>query len=198
MICDKTHMEQIVSVKLGLNNDMEVVVTSDVRMKSADDRDDVYFVMFNILDAPLRFVVATSSNFEEFLTKKGHSSAQLNGWLLDNPDKFLGAIVEHQMEVMQNGVERVKVSLDSQQNADMARTVILSMIDKGYFVNVSNYHVPGSTEPVQRIQKVPTKELMNDFAMMLDVVKSWEGFDFAEYLRGKGVPEEQIQQMVGA
>ena len=34
--------------------------------------------------------------------------------------------------------------------------------------------------------------------MMLDVVKNWEGFDFAEYLRSKGVPEEQIQQMVGA
>ena len=33
--------------------------------------------------------------------------------------------------------------------------------------------------------------------MMLDVVKNWEGFDFAEYLRSKGVPEEQIQQMVG-
>lgn len=198
MICDKTHMEQIVSVKLGLNSDMEVVVTSDVQMKSAEDRDDVYFVMFNILDDPLRFVVATSSNFEAFLTQKGHSQTQLNEWLFDNPDKFLEAIVEHQIEVMQNGVERVKVSLDSQQNADMARTVILSMIDKGYFINVSNYHVPGASEPVQRIQKVPTTELMNDFTMMLDVVKSWEGFDFAEYLRGKGVSEEQIQQMVGA
>ena len=89
MICDKTHMEQIVSVKLGLNSDMEVVVTSDVQMKSAEDRDDVYFVMFNILDDPLRFVVATSSNFEAFLTQKGHSQTQLNEWLFDNPYKFL-------------------------------------------------------------------------------------------------------------
>jgi len=65
-------------------------------------------------------------------------------------------------------------------------------------VNISNYHVPGSPEPVQRIQKVPTEQLTEDFKMMLDVVKNWEGFDFAEYLRSKGVPEEQIQQMVGA
>jgi len=33
---------------------------------------------------------------------------------------------------------------------------------------------------------------------MLDVVKNWEGFDFSEYLRSKGVSEEDIKQMVGA
>ena len=60
-------MDRINSVKLGLNNDMEVVVTADIQMKSENDTDDVYFVMFNILDAPLRFVVATASNFEDFL-----------------------------------------------------------------------------------------------------------------------------------
>ena len=191
-------MDQILSVKLGLNAEMEVVVTAEVQMKSAEDRDDVYFVMFNILDTPLRFVVATASNFESFLASKGVPKATLQSWLMDNPDAFLGEIVKHQMEVMAAGQERVRVMLDSQPNADMARAVIASLLSKGYFVNISNYHVPGSPEPVQRIQKVPTEQLTEDFKMMLDVVKNWEGFDFAEYLRSKGVPEDQIQQMVGA
>lgn len=185
------------SVKLGLNAEMEVVVTAEVQMKSAEDRDDVYFVMFNILDNPLRFVVATASNFESFLVSKGVPKATLQSWLMDNPDAFLGEIVKYQMEVMAAGQERVRVMLDSQPNADMARAVIASLLSKGYFVNISNYHIPDS-EPVQRIQKVPTEQLTDDFKMMLDVVKNWEGFDFAEYLRSKGVPEEQIQQMVGA
>ena len=45
-------MDKINKVQLGLNNDMEVVVTSEVVMHDANDR--VYFVMFNILDKPLR------------------------------------------------------------------------------------------------------------------------------------------------
>ncbi|MDA8718716.1 hypothetical protein N9M03_00790 [bacterium] len=191
-------MDRINSVKLGLNNDMEVVVTADIQMKSGVDTDDVYFVMFNVLDDPLRFVVATASNFEEFLLKKGVPSATLSSWLAENPELFMGEIVKHQMEVMGNAVERVKVSLDQQSNADVARTVILSMIDKGYFLNVSNYHIPGQTEPIQRTQKVETAALLPDFQMMLDVVKNWEGFDFSEYLRSKGVSEEDIKQMVGA
>lgn len=177
---------------------MEVVVTADIQMKSGVDTDDVYFVMFNVLDDPLRFVVATASNFEEFLLKKGVPSATLSNWLAENPELFMGEIVKHQMEVMGNAVERVKVSLDQQSNADVARTVILSMIDKGYFLNVSNYHIPGQTEPIQRTQKVETAALLPDFQMMLDVVKNWEGFDFSEYLRSKGVSEEDIKQMVGA
>ena len=184
-------MDRINSVKLGLNNDMEVVVTADIQMKSGVDTDDVYFVMFNVLDDPLRFVVATASNFEEFLLKKGVPSATLSNWLAENPELFMGEIVKHQMEVMGNAVERVKVSLDQQSNADVARTVILSL-------NVSNYHIPGQTEPIQRTQKVETAALLPDFQMMLDVVKNWEGFDFSEYLRSKGVSEEDIKQMVGA
>ena len=191
-------MDRINSVKLGINNDMEVVVTADIQMKSGVDTDDVYFVMFNILDDPLRFVVATASNFEQFLTQKGVPNATLQKWLTETPELFMNEIVKHQMEVMGSAVERVKVSLDSQGNADMARTVILSMIDKGYFLNVSNYQVPGQSQPIQRTQKVETAALLPDFKMMLDVVKNWEGFDFAEYLRGKGVSEEDIQQMVGA
>ncbi len=191
-------MDRINSVKLGLNNDMEVVVTADIQMKSGKDTDDVYFVMFNILDDPLRFVVATASNFEDFLLKKGVASETLTDWLSENPELFMGEVVKHQVEVMRSAVERVKVSLDKQQNADMARTVILSMIDKGYFLNVSNYRIPGQSEPIQRTQKVETSALLPDFQMMLDVVKSWEGFDFTEYLRGKGVSEEDIKQMVGA
>ena len=32
---------------------------------------------------------------------------------------------------------------------------------------------------------------------MLDVIKNWEGFDFATYLKSKGVPDEQIAEMLG-
>tara|TARA_B100000029_G_scaffold376079_1_gene370593 strand:- start:11452 stop:12039 length:588 start_codon:yes stop_codon:yes gene_type:complete len=188
-------MDKISKVQLGLNNDMEVVVTSDVVMTDADDRDDVYFVMFNILDKPLRFVVSTAGNFTEFLSERGTNATEIKEWLDTNPDKFLNAIVQHQGELLAHSIEKVRVVLDSQANADMARAVVSSMIDKGYFVNISNYTIPGQTETIQKTQQVPTGQLINDFTTMLDVIKQWEGFDFATYLRAKGVPEEQIAQI---
>lgn len=190
-------MDKINKVQLGLNNDMEVVVTSEVVMRNKADRDDVYFVMFNILDNPLRFVVSTAGNFTDFLTQRGTTDGEIKGWLDSNPDLFLNAIVQHQAELLPHSQEKVRVNLDSQKNADLARAVVSSMIDKKYFVNVSHYKIPGQKEVVQKNQKVPTEQLFGDFQTMLDVIKNWEGFDFATYLKGKGVPDEQIAQMLG-
>ena len=177
-------MDKINKVQLGLNNDMEVVVTSEVVMRNKADRDDVYFVMFNILDKPLRFVVSTAGNFTEFLKQRGTTDGEIKDWLNSNPDLFLNAIVQHQAELLPHSQEKVRVNLDSQKNADLARAVVSSMIDKKYFVNVSHYKIPGQQEVVQKNQKVPTEQLFGDFQTMLDVIKNWEGFDFATYLKG--------------
>ena len=47
-------MKKIGKVKLGINNDLEVVIVSDVAMNGEADKDDLYFVMFNIMHQPLR------------------------------------------------------------------------------------------------------------------------------------------------
>ncbi len=189
-------MDKITKVKLGLNKEMEVMVTSGISMMNDADRDDVYFVMFNVLDKPLRFVVSTAGNFTEFLVSRGVKDSQIKTWLAEDPDQFLNQIVQYQQDLLGHSVEKVKVVLDSQKNADMARAVVSSMIEKGYFVNVSNYTIPGQEETVQKIQKVPTGQLLNDFQTMLEVIKQWDGFEFETFLREKGVPEENIAAML--
>ena len=189
-------MEKIAKVQLGLNKEMEVMVTSEIAMATAADRDYVYFVMFNVLDKPLRFVVSTAGNFTEFLVARGIKKTQIDTWLSEDTDQFLNNIVQYQQDLISHSVEKVKVVLDSQKNADMARAVVSSMIEKGYFVNVSNYAVPGTKETLQKIQKVPTAQLIEDFKTMLEVIKQWEGFDFETFLRAKGVPEENIATML--
>ena len=152
--------------------------------------------MFNVLDKPLRFVVSTAGNFTEFLVSRGVKDSQIKTWLAEDPDQFLNQIVQYQQDLLGHSIEKVKVVLDSQKNADMARAVVSSMIEKGYFVNVSNYAVPGTKETLQKIQKVPTAQLIEDFKTMLEVIKQWEGFDFETFLRAKGVPEENIATML--
>ena len=41
-------MKEIKRVKLGVNKEAVVVVSSEVEMKSKDDTDEAYIIMFNI------------------------------------------------------------------------------------------------------------------------------------------------------
>ena len=80
-------MKAIKDVRLGFK-DQEVLVTADIEMETGD-QDDLYFVMFNILDNPLRFVVAVAGNFMDFLEVKGYQRQELKIWLEKNPQKYL-------------------------------------------------------------------------------------------------------------
>ena len=51
-------LEKIGKTKLTMNKEMLVVVYADVYMKDANDADELYFVMFNILQAPVKFSFA--------------------------------------------------------------------------------------------------------------------------------------------
>jgi hypothetical protein len=173
-------MKNISDVKLGFSKTTEVMVTATVDMDDGD-KDDLYFVMFNILDKPLRFVVAVAGNFRDFLGGKGYSPEEINKWLETSPENYLEEIVKHQVEIMQNATERVRISLDSQKNADQARMVVTSMIANGYFKQVSVYQFPEGDQP--KVQKVPTKDMAQDLNIMLDVIKNWEGFVYEDVMK---------------
>ena len=174
-------MNTISDVKLGFSKSTEVMVTATVDMNTGD-KDDLYFVMFNILDNPLRFVVAVAGNFRDFLVEKGFKNEEVNHWLETSPDKYLQEIVKHQVEIMQGATERVRIPLDSQKNADQARLVVTSMIAQGYFKQISLYNFPeGEEQP--KVQKVPTKDMAQDLNIMLDVIKNWENFNYEDFMK---------------
>jgi len=172
-------LKQISDVKLGFK-DNEVIVTAVVDMDH-NDKDDLYFVMFNILDDPLRFVVAVAGNFVDFLVSKGYNREEIDRWLSKNPQKYLQGIVQHQVEIMQSANERVKVVIDNQASADQARMVVTSLLAKGHFNQVTTYRFPDGTEDT-KLQKVPTGDMARDLKIMLEIIKDWENFDYNEFM----------------
>ena len=54
-------MKEIKKVKLGVNKDAIVVVSSDVEMKSKEDADEAYIIMFNIIGDPYSFTAESSA-----------------------------------------------------------------------------------------------------------------------------------------
>jgi hypothetical protein len=190
-------MKAINKVKLSLNRDAEVVVTADIEMRSEQDPDDVYFVMFNILHDPLRMVVATVGNFCGLLAEAQNLTLEQSEELLKaEPERFMQLVLSDQARLFGAAEEKVKVVLDSQKNADMARAVVTSMINNGKYHQVSNYRV-GAAEPVVKVQEVPTKELLPDLHQMLNIIKEWEDFDLREFLIKQGANPAEVDAMLG-
>ena len=173
-------LKEVRDVKLGIK-DGDVVVTATVDMKAEDDRDDLYFVMFNILDDPLRLVVAVASNFADFLVSQGYRANDINSWLANDIQQYLKVVVKHQADIMANATERIRIPLATQQNADQACLVVTTMLAKGYFKQVTIYNIPGASEPDNKIQDVPTKDMTRNLNIMLKVNKNWENSNYETF-----------------
>jgi hypothetical protein len=180
-------MKKIGKVKMTMSKDMIVNVHADVHMKNANDRDDLYFVLFNIMADPLRLSIGTVGNFFESLGQvAGHSPESLSNLLNTQPDDYMRLVQQHYTDLVSvSSEEKVKVVLDNQRNADMARMVITSLLQNGYYEQITTYIIPGA-EPIVSTQKVPTESLAAELKVMLDISKKWENFDLDTYIAGMG------------
>ena len=113
------HNEKIGKVKMTMGKDMIVNVHADVHMKNANDRDDLYFVLFNIMADPLRLSIGTVGTFESLGQVAGHSPESLSNLLNTQPDDYMRLVQQHYTDLVSvSSEEKVKVVLDNQRNAD--------------------------------------------------------------------------------
>ena len=180
-------MKKIGKVKMTMSKDMVVNVHADVHMKNANDKDDLYFVLFNIMADPLRLSIGTVGNFFESIEQvTGLGQQSLHNLLENEPDQYMTLVQQNYTDLVTvSSEEKVKVVLDNQRNADMARMVLSSLLQQGYYEQITTYHIPNA-EPVVSDQKVPTESLAAELKVMLDISKKWEGFDLDSYIAGMG------------
>jgi hypothetical protein len=174
-------MESIKNVKLGMNpNNMVVTVSADVTMKDKEDPDDLYLVMFNIMDSPLRLSVFTIGNLFEMVKKNTKmTDEQVITMMKSNPEQYIQSAVSNMDNISEYSVENVKIPLDSEKNATKARMVLMSMIDKKHYVQKSTYYI--GDEVIEKSQEVETEPLIQQLKMMLEITKRWDGFDPASF-----------------
>lgn len=180
-------VKSIGGVTLGLDDKARVVVRSNVLMENPADKDDLYFVMFNIMapdeDKPLRLSIGTVSDFAKNmesmkLIQPGEAKHLVN----NDPHKYLGLVAQHYGALVTTGQEKVAIPLDNDGNATKARAVLASLIDNKCYLQVTRYKIPGGDpEIIEKAQEVPTEELIPNLKVMLDIVKDWENFDIGEW-----------------
>ncbi len=180
-------MKSIGSVTLGLDDKARVVVRSNVLMDNPADKDDLYFVMFNIMapdeDKPLRLSIGTVSDFARNMESMNLIQPGEAKHLVDNdPTKYLGLVAQHYGALVTTGQEKVSIPLNNDDNATKARAVLASLIDNKCYLQVTRYKIPGGDpEIIEKAQEVPTEELIPNLKVMLDIVKDWENFDIGEW-----------------
>jgi hypothetical protein len=178
-------MRNIGKVRLGLSKDFVVLIESDVEMNGKEDLDDLYFVMFNIMHNPLRLSVITVGNLVELAQENSELTLdELNTLIEEDPEKYVMLALGDGSTVMDKGSEKIRIPLDSADNANKARVIISSMIDKGYFMQKSNYMVDG--EVIRREQQVETDNMKPQLHLMLEIIKRWDNLDLDELARVMG------------
>jgi len=174
-------MKSINNVKLGINpKDMVVVVSADVDMHDKDDKDDLYLVMFNIMDDPLRLSLFTIGGLYDLVKKNTNmGKGQIVEIMTNNPEKYIQLALQDTEELGNRGQENIKINLDSPKNATKARMVITSMIEKKIYRQKSTYHI--GEEIIEKEQEVDTEPLIPQLKMMLEIVKRWETFNAEQF-----------------
>jgi hypothetical protein len=180
-------MKKIGKTKLTMNKEMLVIVYTDVYMQDANDVDDLYFVMFNILADPLRLSLCVVSEFFNYLVNHiDITEAELNKMLKTDPEAYLGLVQNNYSGMVEHSAtEKVKINLDNKVSADQARAIITSLLSKEEFKQITTYIIPGKA-PFVREQIVDTTPLKGELTIMLDIIKKWEGFDLETYMMTLG------------
>ena len=174
-------MEKIKKVKLGVNPEtMQVVVTAEVEMKNNKDKDDLYLIMFNIMDSPLRLSLFTIGNLHR-IVKENHElpDSQIVDIMENNPEKYIALAVSDLDILSKYGTENVKIELNNKNNATKARLILSSMINSKSYLQITKYKIDG--EEIIKEQEIDTEELIPQLKLMLEITKRWENFNPEEF-----------------
>lgn len=175
------NMEKIKKVKLGVNPEtMQVVVTAEVEMKNNKDKDDLYLIMFNIMDSPLRLSLFTIGNLHR-IVKENHElpDSQIVEIMENNPEKYISLAVSDLDILSKYGNENVKIELNNKNNATKARLILSSMINSKSYLQITKYKIDG--EEIIKEQEIDTEELIPQLKLMLEITKRWENFNPEEF-----------------
>ena len=167
-------MKSIKNVKLGFNKNAEVVVKSDIEMKSETDIDSLFLCFFSILHPPLRLSVITASSLNDQLAEIISQTPQtVENMMRENPEMYSMLIQQNTEAFLENGEEQNKIPLDSASNSKNASAILTSMLKNGYYIQKTRYHFPNA-KPETQEQKVDINQLKPAFKAMLEISKRWD------------------------
>ena len=101
-------MKEIKKLKLGINKDAVVVVSSEIEMNSKEDKDEAYIIMFNIIGDPLRLgIIVVGNMLDKAIENTNLSKAQLLTLMDNDPEKYLEAAMKNPDKIsMRASIER--------------------------------------------------------------------------------------------
>ena len=184
-------MKEITKVKLGINKDAIVVVSSNVEMHDKNDKDEAYIIMFNIIGDPLRLgIIVVGGMLDNAISNTNLSKEQLILLMENDPEKYLQAAMKDPEKIFDSAQEMVKIVLDSEKKSAQARLILASMVDNGHYLQRTTYLHNGE-ELETKEQKIETDELALQLKSMIEIVKQWETFDMEAYQREMQAALEQ-------
>ena len=178
-------MKSLNKIQIALNKNAEVVLLTDVDMKSDKDPDTLFLNFFTILADPLRLSILGVGCLSKNLAKiMGSDEESINNLLLSNPEIYTNMLQQKTQEMLvESSEEYAKILLDGEKNAKNVRAIMTSLLSNGFYKQIVHYNYPSGVKKEEQIVQI--EDMKPAFKQMLEIVKRYDDEEYLKQIVGE-------------
>ncbi len=178
-------MKSLNKIQIALNKNAEVVLLTDVDMKSDEDPDTLFLNFFTILAEPLRLsILGVGCLSKNLATVLGSDEDSINKLLIKDPETYTNMLQQKTQEMLVNSSEEyAKIVLDGEKNAKNARAILTSLLANGFYKQIVHYNFPSGIKKEEQIVQI--EDMKPAFKQMLEIIKRYDDEKYLKEIMGE-------------
>ena len=178
-------MKSLNKIQIALNKNAEVVLLTDIDMKSDNDPDTLFLNFFTILADPLRLsILGVGRLSSKLATLIGSDEESINSLLINNPEIYTNMLQQKTQEMLvAHSEEYAKSLLDGEKNAKNVRAILTSLLSNGFYKQVVHYNFPSGVKKEEQVIEIT--DMLPAFKQMLEIVKRYDDEKYLKQIMGE-------------
>ncbi len=178
-------MKSLNKIQIALNKNAEVVLLTDIDMKSDNDPDTLFLNFFTILADPLRLsILGVGRLSSKLATLIGSDEESINSLLINNPEIYTNMLQQKTQEMLvAHSEEYAKILLDGEKNAKNVRAILTSLLSNGFYKQVVHYNFPSGIKKEEQVIEIT--DMLPAFKQMLEIVKRYDDEKYLKQIMGE-------------
>lgn len=179
------YMKSLNKIQIALNKNAEVVLLTDIDMKSDNDPDTLFLNFFTILAEPLRLsILGVGCLSSKLATLVGSDEESINNLLNNNPEIYTNMLQQKTQQMLVDSSEEfAKILLDGEKNAKNVRAILTSLLANGFYKQVVHYNFPSGVKKEEQIVEIT--DMKPAFKQMLEIVKRYDDEEYLKQIMGE-------------
>jgi hypothetical protein len=178
-------MKSLNKIQIALNKNAEVVLLTDIDMRSDNDPDTLFLNFFTILAEPLRLsILGVGCLSSKLATLIGSDEEGINNLLINSPEIYTNMLQQKTQQLLvESSEEYAKILLDEEKNAKNVRAILTSLLSNGFYKQIVHYNFPSGIKKEEQIVEIT--DMKPAFKQMLEIVKRYDDEEYLKQIMGE-------------